>query len=121
MNNTLKIALIAGSIVAAAAGGTALGVVYVRFEKAQKVIESRPMTVGEMLASRDAAKSQASDETTCPDAAEIFPVEETTESPAETVFDAKVVAAAKKLEKAGKVVSAVVDPSKDVEGEDGNA
>ena len=124
MNQTAKLALIIGGIVSALAGLATLGVVYAKFEKAQKTVKQT--TLGDVLraeklnhipeevipvfAEGDAEKVI---EDLAKDAPEENAVAETEEgvlvttppAPVETVFDAKVEAAAKKLEKQSKVVS----------------
>lgn len=62
---TSSLALLIGSAVAVIAGGTALGVSYARFQKAQKAINGST-TIGDMLA----AKSEPPSLTVVPDESE---------------------------------------------------
>lgn len=48
---TSSLAILIGSAVAVIGGGTALGVVYARFQKAQKALNSST-TIGDMLAAK---------------------------------------------------------------------
>lgn len=49
---TSSLALLIGSAVAVIAGGTALGITYARFQKAQKEAINGSTTIGDMLAAK---------------------------------------------------------------------
>lgn len=53
---TSSLAILIGSAVAVIGGGTALGVVYARFQKAQKALNSST-TIGDMLAAKPESPS----------------------------------------------------------------
>lgn len=117
MNQTAKLALIIGGIVSALAGLATLGVVYAKFEKAQKTVKQT--TLGDVLR----AEKLNSKNVEPKEPEEVIPVfaegdvEKAVEDLAaevsvETVFDEKVVTAAKDLEKKGRVVS--IDDKKEV-------
>jgi hypothetical protein len=118
MNQTAKLALIIGGIVSALAGLATLGVVYAKFEKAQKTVKQT--TLGDVLK----AEKLNSKNVEPKEPEEVIPVfaegdvekaveDLATEVQVEvTVFDEKVVTAAKDLEKKGRVVS--IDDKKEV-------